>query len=330
VKFGLDVAARNGKAGTRMSPSDVAGVFSRYFIVGFFLPAFFTLVGLSQALTSAFLPSGYRDLSEGAQIAVIGGAGLFLGLLLLGLNWQIFRLYEGYPLAERRDQRILGPLHELLVRRQKHVFDRLTKTRDDDSKDGSARGKAAWKLDREFPAEAIDLLPTRFGNAVLAFETHSKKRWGLDSIAAWPRIDMLLSEREAELQANSRSEAAFFVNGSLLLLVAGLVLLADQVFNCALSGFALLAYLLPFLGAVLMAQWSVGAATRWGNAVRSVIDLHRFELYERLGIRPPKDFTDERENVAERVNQMLVYGHFIPDDDFAAPKSRAKEEEEEE
>ena len=30
------------------------------------------------------------------------------------------------------------------------------------------------------------------------------KRWGLDSVAAWPRIDMLLSEREAELQANAR------------------------------------------------------------------------------------------------------------------------------
>lgn len=70
-----------------MSPSDVAGVFSRYFIVGFFLPAFFTLVGLSQALTVSFLPSGYRSLSGGAQIAVLGGAGLLLGLLSMAIGF---------------------------------------------------------------------------------------------------------------------------------------------------------------------------------------------------------------------------------------------------
>jgi len=34
-------------------------------------------------------------------------------------------------------------------------------------------------------------MPTRFGNAVLAFETYAMKRWGLDSVPVWPRIDML-------------------------------------------------------------------------------------------------------------------------------------------
>jgi hypothetical protein len=303
-----------------MAPSDVAGVFSRYFIVGFFLPAFFALVGLSQTLTSAFLPSIYRDLGGGAQIAALGGAGLLLGLLLLGLHWQIFRTYEGYPLVERRGHPYIDWLRMILVARQEKIFQKLVDIRDDQSKDAEARGHAAWKLDREFPASSGDLLPTRFGNAVLAFESHSKRRWGLDSVAAWPRIDMLLSEREAELQANSRSEAAFFVNGSLLLAISGLVLLADQIVNCPLSGIALALYLIPFLTAVLMARWAVGAATRWGNVVRSAIDLHRFELYDRLGVRRPHSFTDEREGVAEHVSQLLVYGHLIPDDFFEDPE----------
>src|SRR4249919_240363 len=98
-----------------MSPSDVAGVFSRYFIVGFFLPAFFTLVGLSQALTSSFLPNSYEELNEGAKVVVLGGVGLLLGLLMLGLNWQVFRLFEGYPLAERKGLSILGFLHRRAV-----------------------------------------------------------------------------------------------------------------------------------------------------------------------------------------------------------------------
>lgn len=311
-----------------MAPSDVAGVFSRYFIVGFFLPAFFALVGLSQTLTDPFLPADYRNLSGGAQIAVLGGAGLLLGLLLVGLNWQIFRLYEGYPLAERKDRLVTGLFYRLFVARQRMIFKRLETTRDNSSADIEARGYAAWRLDRDFPPNSSDLMPFRFGNAVLAFETHAMKRWGLDSIAAWPRIDMLLSEREGEQQANSRSEAAFFVNGSLLLFLAGLVLLAGQIAHSPLSGVALLLYLVPFLGAALMTHWSVGAATRWGNAVRSAIDLHRFELYEKLGVRRPVSFTDERENVAAQINQMLVYGQPIPDEYFAPRKvQNAKEQE---
>lgn len=314
-----------------MSPSDIAGVFSRYFIVGFFLPAFFTLVGLSQALTSSFLPNSYEELSEGAQVAILGGVGLLLGLLMLGLNWQIFRMFEGYPLAERKGLPLLGFLHRRVVGRRKRSFDQLVAAMDDPSKDDAARGNAAWRLDLEFPPTAEQLLPTRFGNAVLAFESHAMKRWGLDSIAAWPRIDMLLSDRQAELQANARGEAAFFVNGSLLVLVAAFTLIANQAVDCTLSNFALLLYLIPFLISMLMARWAVGAATRWGSAIRSAIDLHRFDFYKNLGVRRPNSFTDERENVAAKLNQVLIYGDPMPDEYFEAPKSKdAKREKNDE
>lgn len=312
-----------------MSPSDVAGVFSRYFIVGFFLPAFFTLVALSQAVTSAFLPSSYEELGGGAQVAVLGGVGLLLGLLMLGLNWQIFRLFEGYPLAERRHLPVFKLAHRCLIAWRRRTFNRLIEARDDPSKDEGARGRAAWRLDLEFPPTAGKLLPTRFGNAVLAFETHAMKRWGLDSIAAWPRIDMLLSEREAEQQANARGGAAFFVNGSLLVLIAAFVLIANQIADCPLSDVLLLLYLIPFGIAWLMARWAVGAATRWGSAVRAAIDLHRFELYKKVGVRSPVSFTDERENVAAHLNQALIYGEVIPDDYFEAPELKGKENDDE-
>jgi hypothetical protein len=311
-----------------MSPSDVAGVFSRYFIVGFFLPSFFALVGLSQTVTTSLLPGSYEELAGGTQVAVLGGLGLLLGLLMLGLNWQIFRLFEGYPLVERKGRWGLTLLYRWSVSRQKRVFDRLVAIRDDSAQGDGARGGAAWKLDREFPLSIGDLMPTRFGNAVLAFETHAMKRWGLDSIAVWPRIDMLLSDREGEQQANARSEAAFFVNGSVLAGTAGLILIGNQIADCSLSGWALLLYVIPFLIAALMARWAAGAAIRWGSSVRSAIDLHRFELYEKLGVRLPRNFTDERENVAEQVNQALVYGNAISDQYFQAPKSGDSEKEE--
>lgn len=308
-----------------MAPSDVAGVFSRYFIIGFFLPAFFVLVGLSQTLSADLLPSSYESLSGGAQIAVLGGTGLLLGLLLQGLNWQVFRLFEGYPLVQKRHSSgIVKWIHDLFVRRQAKAFDSLIATRDG-ADDDAERSNAAWKLDREFPASRDQLMPTRFGNAVLAFETHANTRWGLDSIAVWPRIDMLLSDREAELQANARGEAAFFINGSLLLVIAGLLLVADEIGNCVLGGWRVAAYSIPFLASAVVAAWAVGAATRWGNTVRAAIDIHRFGLYDKLGVRRPRNFRDEREHVSLAVNEALLYGRPIPDDLFA-PRSTSTEE----
>ena len=294
-----------------MSASDVAGIFSRYFVIGFFLPAFFTLVGMSQALSDSFLPSGYRGLGGGTQIAVLGATGVLLGLLLLGLNWQVIRLYEGYPLVEsRRRLPLIGGLRKLLIARQERAFKRLNELRE--GEDQNKRAHAAWKLDIEFPGSVEALMPTRFGNAVLAFETYAMKRWGLDSVSVWPRIDMLLSERQAELEANARSQVCFFVNGSLLLLISGAVLIADHLVEKPISGPIVAIYLLPFLGSALFASWAAGAASHWGSTVRAAIDLHRFELYEKLGVRHPRSFSDERQIAAE-INQALLYGEAIPD-----------------
>jgi len=122
----------------------------------------------------------------------------------------------------------------------------------------------------------------------------------------------LLSERQAELEANARSQVCFFVNGSLLLLISGAVLIADQLVEKPISGPIVTIYLLPFLGSALFARWATGAASHWGSTVRAAIDLHRFELYEKLGVRHPRNFSEERQIAAE-INQALLYGEAIPD-----------------
>jgi hypothetical protein len=48
--------------------------------------------------------------------------------------------------------------------------------------------------------------------------------------------------------------------------------------------------------------------------VRASIDLHRLEVYEKLGIRKPSSFSDERE-LGKAVGQLLLYGEpLLPDD----------------
>ena len=78
-----------------MGLRDVTGVFSRYFIVGFFIPMFFTLLLLAISVHEDALPHQYGELDHQSRLFAIGGAGLFIGLLLLGLRHPIWKLFEG-------------------------------------------------------------------------------------------------------------------------------------------------------------------------------------------------------------------------------------------
>jgi hypothetical protein len=54
-------------------------------------------------------------------------------------------------------------------------------------------------------------------------------------------------------------------------------------------------------------RMSIGPAVRRGAVVRASIDVHRLEVYEKLGIRKPSSFSDERE-LGKAVGQLLLYG----------------------
>jgi hypothetical protein len=306
-----------------MGLGDVAGIFSRYFIVGFFLPAFFALVTLSQTLTDEFLPQVYETASDGARIAIIGGGALLTGLVLLGLNYPVIRLYEGYPLAYRKERWYAKHLYAYLIGRQRRRFEAA---REEAGSLTVQQRNALWRLDRTFPRDGKHLLlPTAFGNAIQAYERHAKIRWGLNSISAWPRVELLFSGEEAQLHADAKSELGFFINSSLLAVVAGLVLVVDAIANEPLAWYAAPLYAIPFLVSMAFYRASIGAAVRRGEAVRASIDIHRLELYEKMGLRAPSNFTDERTVVAPALNAALLRGDHIPDALWATPEPAASE-----
>jgi hypothetical protein len=302
--------------------SDVAGVFSRYFVVGFFLPAFFALVALSQTLNAALLPAIYRDASPGAQIAILGGAALPVGLTLLGLNYQIIRLYEGYPLAAQAKHRVIRPLYKLLLSGQKRRFKTAWNMCMAGTTTEAQRRVAEWTLDRRFPRRqqtSMDdslLLPTSFGNAVRAFERHSFLLWYLESIAIWPYIELLLSDQETQTLSDTKGDVAFFINVSLVsLLSAGLLAFDMVAYRSAPSGFYLL---IPVAVALMSYRAAIGAAINWGEIVRACIDLHRRDAYAKLGLRAPVDYADERW-LAWNLTQASLTSSQLPDELAATP-----------
>jgi hypothetical protein len=294
---------------------DITGVFSRYFIVGFFLPSFFALVVIAQTATDSLLPAAYEDASWEGRFLQIGGVGLLIGLVLLGLNYPIIRSFEGYPFESRW---YLRPLRRPLRWLQLRTFDELVRRRGD-VQNPSQQSWAARQLDRHFSDDRERIMPTRFGNAIRASEDHAYLRWGLDAIAVWPRIDALLTEQERELHTNARSDMAFFVNSALGAFAVGVVLLVDEVAHGVLPLRWAWLYIVPFVAAYITYRLSAGAAERWGTELRASIDLHRLELYEKLGVRKPLTFTDEREIVARAVNRCLLWGVPIPDDLAQSP-----------
>jgi hypothetical protein len=295
--------------------ADVTGVFSRYFIIGFFVPSLVVLGLVSQLLTEESLPAVYQDASAGARIAVIGGASLLVGLVLLGLNHPVLRLFEGYPLMRRWwAWPIRLPLVGWQRRRLKRAWRETQGTRTEVEK-----RNARYRLARRFPSDlpCCDVLPTGFGNAVRAFERYSKIRWGLNAIAAWPRIEALLSSDEQALLADAKGNIAFFVNGSLLAWLAGVALIADRQLSHANTLPSGVLYAIPFVLGACCYWASTTAAIAWGEVVTASIDLHRLELYQKIGLRPPTDFTDERENIAPAFNAAVLRGEQI-EDQYAA------------
>jgi len=304
-----------------MSLSDVSGVFSRYFIVGFFLPAFFALMVLAITVSDHFYPRGYHPRTQGG-ILVLAGAALLLGLLLLGLHYPTLRIFEGYPLQAPP----LTPVTRRLVKIQEHRLDRLERQKQlaldpDLSEEQRQPGIVAWrKLDWEFPDRAR-LLPTRFGNAIRAFEYYPFSRWGLDPISTWSRIEPLLSDQERELHSNAKTDVAFFINSTLASIAVGIMLIADEVAHGVVRAPFVWLYVLPFAVAYVLYRFAIGAAERWGTETRASLDLHRLELYERLGVRAPHSFSDERKCIAPRLNKFFLYAEQLPDNLWRLPQS---------
>lgn len=299
-----------------MSLPDIAGILSRYFVLGFFLPVFFTLMIVTQAVSAGFpLPNVYERHSEGARVLILGGVALLLGLLLSGFRYFIDSAFAGayfVPRPGSRLSRILGPWTRLVLLFQTQTFRRYLEDRDSD-RHPKRRQSAAWHLDRRFPQWESRLLPTSYGNTLRATADYAWSRWGLDLEAVEKHITLLMSDGERDQHTDARTDLAFFRNATLGTLAILAVLVADEITHGALDWKpAVSLYIVVFLIAAAMYGQTVSALDRLGRLKRASIDLHRRELYGKLGLRAPADFREDRD-MARAVNRCLLWGAPVPD-----------------
>lgn len=294
-----------------MSLRDLGGVFSRFFVVGFFVPAFLALATVMLVASSDLLPGELEKPDPGA-FAVIGVAAVALGLVLLGLNYPIQRLLEGYGFRLPHSGlgfRLLRWIGERATAREVARHRRLLRL----VADRKTRPAAARIFERQFPHREGDLLPTRLGNAMRAFERHGQRRWGLDAIAVWPHVEALMTDAERQAHEDDQGSYAFFLNGSVCALGAGLLLALDALLHRSDSIsslgwiWMLPLYVAPFVASYLLYRGAVVAAQQWGSRVRASVDLHRLDLYRELGLKVPKTMAEEVK-LGAALTSALVWG----------------------
>jgi hypothetical protein len=300
-----------------VSLRDLSSIFGRYFLVGFFVPALTSLAIAAIVLDASDVPALKDDPSVLSRLTILVGIALFAALVLFGVRRPIIRLLEGYPLEEaRRRHGLQGRawcppwlrpswpgfrLRLVLVGRQERAFERLCR----DSSDVARR-----RRERMFPHTKEFVLPTRLGNVLRSFEHHSDVRWGLGGLAAWPRVAALLNDRERDLHADAETDFMFFVNCC----VCSALLVPTLAIGVGGTAplWAAVSTIVAALACYAFYRGAVVAAVSWGTEVRASLDLHRFELYERLGVRLPASFSDER-FIAWHVTRMIEFGEPLPD-----------------
>ena len=205
-------------------------------------------------------------------------------------------LVSGYPSVRRSTNRLYALLTWIPRRardEQVEDFERLgrkaEKGKEETRAELGARRLAQWQLGLRFPNAKDKVLPTRLGNTIRAWEDHARTRWSLETVVVWPCIGMFHSEQEAKLHADAETDFAFFFNSAIVAAVAGATMTINGIVETPYPVWLSWIYILPFLFAYPFYLASVGAAQRWGHRVKASIDLHRFDFYEKLGVRIPRN-----------------------------------------
>ena len=293
--------------------AELPKLFDRDFAYAYFLPfALFIGATIGICAESGLMPSMVeivmRDLVLGTT--VIGLVSWLGGIGLLVTNRELIRTLEGYGR--------LNPVR-LLARFEKQRFERkMAELNDLDSEYTafssrgqdipqeilSRRNQVVRDLAEEFPDRADLLLPTKFGNAVRAFEIYPRLMYGIDSIPGWTRLLTVVPKDYRELVDGAKSQMDFWLNVGFL----SLLFLIEATSVIVYTGRFQVTWVLltALVLALLASQRAHSAAIGWGDFVKATFDIYLHELYAKLGTVPPVN-RDGEIQFWKQFSQAMIY-----------------------
>jgi hypothetical protein len=284
---------------------DIGTFVSRYFVIGFYVPSLIGVVAFTVLVRSDWVPDQLAltdshnqlvDADLGVHLLRCAILALPIAFALSGIWPHIFRFFRAFPYFGF-DVKL--PFLQLFGWRKRAAWNRLFLQ--SLSLDSSVRNAAARKLYERYPRELPDVQQTVFANAVRAREEYAAGRWGFDYSTVWPRVEALLTDQEQALHDEARTNLSFAVNVSLAVLVVGVVRAAGH-FSDPLN-------LIPFAVAYLTFRLlAIEALLAGSERIRASLDLHRLELYEKLGVATFLAFSARERELGKSLSYYLLVG----------------------
>jgi hypothetical protein len=262
------------------------------------------LVVLVIGLIVSGAASGHPDVPKVArqpEHLVVVGAGVLVLAVAAGAIF-IAPLF-GYLSAALQGAAMTGsllyPLRALLTRRQRRRRDRLAlrwqQLQAMSVEQGLSEREKVELYDLDIRLSRIptgDLRPTTLGNVLLAANEYPMWLYGLDSRVTLPRLLRLVPADALSDLDGQRQDLQFASEMCGALILASAISLGF-VFNDGLW------WLLLPLGALVLADLSyrnaVTAAVVYGETLRVLYDLYRFQIYDALQVpRPVRSGEEER------------------------------------
>jgi hypothetical protein len=307
----------------------ISGQFTRSLILGSFFPVvLFLMFGL--LAIPPLLPNGeplvefLQQLETQWRILVVTFLAVALTVFLYYLNTPIIRFLEGYPWESSTFGRKRKDALQTRYKEMESLRPRLRLLRSSWSGIDANHPKVAEiqkhpnvlgrGLNFEYPSKPALILPTRFGNVLRSFETYSLRQYGIDAVVFWPRIVSVVDKETLSVVEDARSSVDFFVNCSILsaLLAMATFALGGITITAATPWSTIVRWVLETSAAVLCAMLfylqSINGVAAWGDQVKSVFDLFRWDLLKKMGYQQPPSSRVEERRLWEAVTKQVVYG----------------------
>jgi hypothetical protein len=301
-------------------------LFDRNFVIGFFLPTLLGLLAVAWAFPVLTFLEPFRKLDAStdflnhlAYLSIVVWVG---AVLLASVNQILYQILEGYlpPISwlfvlkrwHQRRFRFLKTQYEELInqwREQKEAFPEAAQNR---------ASVLKRRLILCYPTLADEVMPTRFGNIIRAFEVYPREVYKVDAIPVWLRLAAVIPKDFANLVDEARSQTDFFVNLTLIAFIialfAGIGVGIDLDWRAMPSwhtfrsegGHHVVVFIAMLMISVFSYLLAIRRAIGWGDLVKSAFDCYLPTLTIQLGFQMPSSEESRREFWRE-FSAMITY-----------------------
>jgi len=313
--------------------SDVSKAVGKSYFFGAFLPAIFLVMNATGAIA---LSVSSNVIIEQIGFAWITPLCLALAFLIATVFWSlniwVVRFYEGYPISgcqfivrrfQSRREKIYKDIKELRAKPR-------TKRRPQASHEDYLRlTDLQVRAEVEYPPANAELLPSKLGNIIRAFEYYPDTRYNIETITVWPRLLAVLPKSRVEAINAEKSLMDFWLNLSLVLLISSLFW-AVAIWDTAIIFWPF--GILVLIGGILLGygayRAAIPSAIAWGYEVRTAFDLYRSDLLRKLGIQKPTSLSEEK-SIWQKIFWFFAYANYAKKEEFPSSNSSTQKMDEE-